>query len=199
MADACSSLESDAVFGLAQHGTVEFFESGALLLDTSRRKLTELDAYESWVLRCLDGHRTVSQVVQECAATHDLSLVYAAQTVQSACAKLLEARSLDLVRGTWKGNAVDDTRYIQNPDVNLREEDEDGALLFNPDVDLVQLLNSTGLYIWNLCAEGRTVPEIVAAFNVDFEEMPEGEVLADVEEFLENMIDSGFIGTLETS
>jgi len=190
--------ESDAVFGLARHTAVEFFEKGALLLDVARRGLTEVDAYESWVLRCLDGERSLSQVVQEFAATYGLSRAHAAQRVYAACERLLQARALLLVRGTWKGNALDDTRYIQNPDVNLREEDEDGALLYNPDADRVQLLNSTGLYIWKLCAEGHTTAEIVSAFEADFEELPEGEVLADVEEFLQGMMESGFIGTLET-
>ena len=74
MTDAGSSLKSDAVFELSRHTTIEFFEGGALLLDTSRRQLTELDARESWVMGSLDGHHTVSQVVQECALALDLSL-----------------------------------------------------------------------------------------------------------------------------
>ena len=74
----------------------------------------------------------------------------------------------------------------------------DGALLFNPDTDRVQLLNNTGLYIWKLCTDGCTAREIVAAFKADFDEVPEDEVMADVEEFINQMLDSGFIGILET-
>jgi len=89
-------------------------------------------------------------------------------------------------------------RYVQNPDVNLREEDEDGALLFNPDTGRVQLLNSTGLYIWKLCADGHTTSEIIAAFRSDFDEVPEDKITADVELFISQMMDSGFIG-IETA
>ena len=38
--------------------------------------------------------------------------------------------------------------YHCNPDVVLREEDESGALLFNPDTNQVKVVNATGLFIW---------------------------------------------------
>ena len=43
------------------------------------------------------------------------------------------------------------SRYLCNPDVVLREEDEDGGLLFNPDTNQIRVLNHTGLFIWKLC------------------------------------------------
>jgi len=39
------------------------------------------------------------------------------------------------------------SRYLCNPDVVLREEDEDGGLLFNPDTNQIRVLNHTGLFI----------------------------------------------------
>jgi hypothetical protein len=191
------SLGEDAVLVLARHMAVEYFDSGALVLDLRSRTLTELDGRQSWILGRLNGQRTVAQVSEEYAAASAVTYDQADTMVRTACQQLLKAHCLRLVRGSWKGDTVDVAQYIQNPDVNLREEDEDGALLFNPDTDRVQLLNTTGLYIWKLCTEGRAITDIVAAFKADFDEVPEDEVAADVEEFINQMVDSGFVGTVQ--
>lgn len=189
---------AETVFVLARHVAVEYFDDSALVLDMRQQTLTELDASQGWALSQLDGQSTMPQVASNYAANFVVAYDEALEAVRTVCEKLVEKRALRLVRGSWKGNGMGATRYIQNPDVNLRDEDEDGALLFNPDTGKVQLLNSTGFYIWKLCAEGSTVDELVAAFKADFEEVPEDQVVADVEEFVDYMMDSGFIGMLET-
>jgi hypothetical protein len=88
--------------------------------------------------------------------------------------------------------------YLCNPDVVLREEDEDGGLLFNPDTNQVKIVNSTGLFIWK---QFRTItqPDAVAkAILQNFEESTEEVVAVDLKEFLDEMIQSGFIGEAET-
>jgi len=203
--DVCLSPDTDIVLMLARSVAVEYFDSGAVLLDLRTRTLTELDARQSCILRYLDGQRTLAEVAKDYAATCGSLYGEAVAAVHALCEQLLQERSLRLVRGSWKGYIVDTnatsagTTFQQNPDVNLREEDKDGALLYNPDTDRVQLLNSSGLYIWKLCREGRTVGEIVAALRADYDEVPEGEVAADVEEFIQEMTGCGFIGTLETT
>jgi len=197
-----SSVETsslDAVWALARHIEVEHFEDGAVLLDMRRKSVAELERAQAWVLERLDGQRSLAQVAEEYAAAWATGGEDARQGVAAACDRLLELGCLRLVQGSWKGVGLDETRYVQNPDVNLREEDEDGALLFNPDSDRVQLLNSTGLYIWKLCAQGRTQSEIAAAFLQDFDEVPAETVAADVEEFVTSMLDSGFLGVQDPS
>ena len=193
-----SLTDREAVFGLARHIALEYFDCGALLLDLRSRACTELDKHQSWILAQLDGQGTIGEVAENYAEAFVLTYEEGAGRVQATCEKLLREQFLRLIRGSWGGDTMDATRYVQNPDVNLREEDEDGALLFNPDTDGVQLLNSTGFYIWKRCTEGRTVSEIVATFKKDFDEVPEDQVTADVEEFLNGMVEKGFIGTLET-
>jgi len=195
--DACSTPDIDAVFAPARHIAVEYFDSGALLLDLRRWTLTKLDDRQGWILGHLDAQRTAAQVAEAYAAAFAVTYEQAVDKVRTTCERLLKAQSLRLLRGSWKGDGMDASRYVQNPDVNLREEDEDGALLFNPDTDRVELLNSTGLYIWKLCAEGRTISEVVAAFKADFDELPEDEVASHVEEYINQMVDSGFLGMLE--
>ena len=85
--------------------------------------------------------------------------------------------------------------YTINPDVVLREEDLDGALLFNPDTNDVQILNSTGLFIWKLCKISQSFSSIIKAVKDSFDRVPEDKVEAEVREFIQSMTDSGFLGT----
>lgn len=88
-------------------------------------------------------------------------------------------------------------RYIQNPDVVLREEDAQGGLLFNPDTNQVKVVNPTGLFIWKQCRSGRKRNEIVTAMAASYEDIPEN-MTEDVQEFLAGMLQTGFIGTVES-
>ena len=74
----------------------------------------------------------------------------------------------------------------------------DGALLFNPDTNRVEVLNSTGLFIWKHCADAHTLEEIVAEVKKAFDEVPENQVAEDVQKFIEGMLASGFIGKVES-
>jgi len=88
----------------------------------------------------------------------------------------------------------DPTLYIANPDVSCREEGPDGALLFNPDTDQVAVINPTGLLIWQVLADPHTQSEVAAALTERCNNVPEGQVLQDVGEFLEQMVARGFVG-----
>ena len=55
--------------------------------------------------------------------------------------------------------------FIRNPDVVLREEDPDGALLFNPDTNQIRILNATGLFIWKHCDGKKDMLAIVNALK----------------------------------
>ncbi len=91
-------------------------------------------------------------------------------------------------------------RFLRNPDVVLREEDPDeGALLFNPDTNQVKVINTTGLFIWQQCGVAHTLDEIVSEVQKEFDEVPSGQVAQDVQEFVDSLLASGFIGTVETT
>jgi hypothetical protein len=89
------------------------------------------------------------------------------------------------------------TRYLCNPDVVLREEDEDGGLLFNPDTSQVKVVNTTGLFIWKQFGTAAQLETVAEALLKNFEEVPIQEFRQDLNEFLEDMIQSGFIGSVE--
>jgi hypothetical protein len=89
------------------------------------------------------------------------------------------------------------SRYIRNPDVVLREEDVDGALLFHPDTRQTEVLNSTGSFIWKLCDGSRDLAAIEMAIRQAFDDVPEDRVADDVADFLEKGTATGFITVVE--
>ncbi|HRY61254.1 MAG TPA: PqqD family peptide modification chaperone [Candidatus Fermentibacter sp.] len=84
-------------------------------------------------------------------------------------------------------------RLQRNPDVVLREEDEDGALLFNPDTSEVRVLNATGLFVWRMC-DGVSEDDLVSALSAAFDSVPPGRVREDVDRFVCDLLASGFMG-----
>jgi len=88
-------------------------------------------------------------------------------------------------------------RYIRNPDVVLREEDDDGALLFNPDTNQIKVINPTGLFIWNQCDGSRNVKVIGKGMVDNFDGAQEDKVNSEIEDFLKEMVIEGFIGVVD--
>lgn len=86
---------------------------------------------------------------------------------------------------------------VRNPDVVLREEDPDGALLFNPDTNQIRVINTTGLFIWKRCDGKKDLPAIVAALKKTFAGVPAAEVKEQVKVFVDDMQTNGFLGVSE--
>lgn len=84
--------------------------------------------------------------------------------------------------------------YVVNPDVSCREEGADGALLFNPDTNDVLVINITGLLIWQALNTPRTEEQVVAELQQRCHDVPEDAVAQDTHEFVEHLLDRGFVG-----
>lgn len=83
---------------------------------------------------------------------------------------------------------------VRNPDVVLREEDPDGALLFNPDTNQIRVINTTGLFIWKHSDGKKDLPAMVSALKKTFAAVPEAEVEGQVKAFVDDMRANGFLG-----
>ncbi|MBN1954679.1 MAG: PqqD family peptide modification chaperone [Anaerolineae bacterium] len=86
--------------------------------------------------------------------------------------------------------------YIANPDVSYREE-EDGAILFNPDTDEVLVINVTGQLVWQALARPMSCGGIAAALIAQCENVPQDQVAQDVDEFVAELLGRGFAGIYE--
>lgn len=197
--------EESTVFHLSPQVVIERFEEGALLLHLKDRRLVDLDPAAHFVLAQTDGRRDAARVAAAVAEAFDIPPAQALQDTLALYAHLAEqgiveppAPHREEEDRTVEKTSDKSLRYMRNPDVVLREEDPDeGGLLFNPDTNQVKVLNTTGLFIWQQCGDGCTLDEITAAVQKGFEDAPADAVAGDVREFVEGMVESGFIGTVE--
>lgn len=176
---------------------------GALVLRLCDRHLFDLSPTAKCVLELCNGQNTAAQVAEKLGADFKIPTCEALTDTLELCAKLADQDIIETVNPNLNDKEAfvmaDSIRYIKNPDVVLREEDEDGALLFNPDTNQTQILNTTGLFIWIQCDGVHDFDEIVVAIQQKFEDdvPPAEEVTKDVREFIERMRAVGFIGTIE--
>jgi len=87
------------------------------------------------------------------------------------------------------------SRFMANPEVSVHKEKEGRALLYNADTGALTQINATGWIIWkHLQDDPRTKAEIVDRLRDKSENVPPEQAEADVEGFLKDLLDKGFIG-----
>ncbi|MCL4237690.1 MAG: PqqD family peptide modification chaperone [Anaerolineae bacterium] len=84
-------------------------------------------------------------------------------------------------------------RYLQNPDIVVREEPGEVWLFFDPDTNQRRYSNAVGASVWELCDGTRDLAQIVVEVCAAFEGAPSDQVGADVRELLQNMEADHFI------
>lgn len=191
---------SHFVYRLHSQIVIENFEDGALALRLYDRHLFDLNPTAQFILNQTDGAKTVAQIAASMALTFGISHDEALADVSTLYASLVDQHVVsqcDPLQNNQEGGMMNEAQYVRNPDVGLREEDENGGLLFNPDTNQMQVVNTTGLFIWRLCDGSRTLANIVSAMLEEFEGATEEEMCADATAFIEQMTAAGFIGTVE--
>jgi SynChlorMet cassette protein ScmD len=84
-------------------------------------------------------------------------------------------------------------RLRANPDIVLRREFDDLALLFNPATNKGFGLDETGLVIWEMLDGKNDVKDFAAELGRRFASVPE-DAESDVEAFLEELVAEGLAG-----
>lgn len=185
-------------YRLSKVAALENTQDGGLALVVPQRRLVELNKTALEIIGLLDGHTSLDQAASIFAQKHDLPKAQIFRDIEELVADLNQAGVLELKESADMETSAD-VLYVRNSDVVLREEDQDGALLFNPDTNRVELLNSTGLFIWQQCKSAVTMGDLVAKVKKAFDEVPEDQVAEDVQKFVEGLLSSGFLGKLEES
>jgi hypothetical protein len=80
------------------------------------------------------------------------------------------------------------TTYRANEVVSCAEEDEDGALLYNPDKDDSVLLNPSGRSIWALLAAPRTLDEIAGHLTATYPSVTLEQATQDADKFIQSLL-----------
>lgn len=91
----------------------------------------------------------------------------------------------------------DDQRPIANPQVVLREEFDDWAILFDPDTGNTFSLNPIGVLIWKQLDGTRTIDGIVGQVREAADAVP-ADVSSHVRNFIQNAVAFGLAGYRES-
>lgn len=84
-------------------------------------------------------------------------------------------------------------RYLQNPDVVVREEPGEVWLFFDPDTNQKRYSNAVSARVWELCDGTRDMAQIVDALCAEFDGASQSDVQEDVRALLEQMTADHFI------
>jgi hypothetical protein len=86
-------------------------------------------------------------------------------------------------------------RYLQaRPDLIVREEGDEGeALIFDPGTERIKVLNHTGLLLWSLLDGRHTSDDLVKALSGAHPSVDGGVLAGDVDAFVQDLLDLGFL------
>jgi hypothetical protein len=91
------------------------------------------------------------------------------------------------------------TTYRANEVVSCADEDEDGALLYNPDKDDSVLLNPSGRMIWALLSSPRTLDEIAAQLVAAYPDITREQATQDADKFIQSLLPDFVLAEGETA
>jgi len=97
-----------------------------------------------------------------------------------------------------EANPMNETTYRVNEVVSCAEENEDGAMLYNPDKDETLLLNPSGRSIWALLAVPRTLDEIAGHLTATYPSVTREQALHDADKFIQSLLPDFILAGGET-
>ncbi len=177
---------------------MEDFQNISLIFLADQMRLMEINPTARKVLDYTDSKKTIYEVTEQIQDELNVKSNSFRKDMLDLISTFIESGVLNTVvrlkyEGEFKMNET--TKYMANPDVSCRIEDEDGAILFNPDNDSTQVVNPIGLDIWRSVEKlPRSLNEIVIHIKEIYEDAPEDQVEKDVENFILNLHSKGFIG-----
>lgn len=204
MTDSSCPLSPDPCllrFRLRDDTAIEDFGDRSLVLLCDALQLREINGRSKQLLELLDGKRTVQDIALAVAAGCGAP----AREMRTPIAEaLLEMERQGIVRRVVdlkmeRPEPMNAAKFLVNPDVSFRQEDDDGGILFNPDTDSLEVINPVAVAIWTFLAAPRTQAEVVAHLCEVCEGTARGSVEHDVDEFIGSLLKKGFIGVVETS
>ncbi|HPC57692.1 MAG TPA: PqqD family peptide modification chaperone [Kiritimatiellia bacterium] len=193
MTDSSCPLSPDSCllkYALRNDVAIEDFGERSLVLRCDALELREINAAARRMLALLDGERTVADIAGA-----------AEMAVADVAAALREMERQGIVRqavvlSKERPGNVSEARFLADPDVSFRPEDDDGGILYDAEADVLEVINPTAAEIWKFLAAPRTPAEVVAHLLDVCDGADRAQVERDVRDFLESMRNKGFIGTV---
>lgn len=79
------------------------------------------------------------------------------------------------------------TRYVANPVVSCGDE-QDGAILFNPDTDDMVVINPTGRLLWDLLQTPQGIAEMAARLAETYPDVSLEQATQDAQAFVDELL-----------
>jgi DNA-binding Lrp family transcriptional regulator len=177
-------------YALRNEVAIEDFGERSLVLRCDALDMREVNAAGRKILARLDGERTVADIAG--AASMTAVEVAAALQEMERQGIVRQAAALSKER---PGN-VSEAKFMADPDVSFRPEDDAGGILYNAETDVLEVVNPTAAEIWKFLAAPRTPAEVVAHLLDVCDGADREQVERDVRDFLESMRSKGFVGTV---
>lgn len=187
----------DTRYVLKQSVAIEDFDEESLIFLAEERRLVKINSVTRDILHRLDGNLTVVDIINNMASDYEMPFDVLKPDVVNILSDLAAqsiVKDLNRLTKIKDYNHMDDTKYTINQDVSCRIEEPEGAILFNPETDAVQAINPTGLAIWEALTYPKKKHEVVEYLLDVCEDVPEEQVVEDVEAFVEKLKSAGFIG-----
>ncbi len=195
-------VDAGSTYALRTDVAVESLGDDALVFQATDGTLLEVNPVAYSILTRLDGNSTLNDVAADMALAYGEPHERVIPDVVDTIAFMEKNRIVKrrVVRRLRKGVPCmrDGARYLCDPDVSCRIEDDDGAILFCAESVSTQVINPIGLEIWETLATPHTVDELVAHLLSVCDDVPEEDVRSDVDHFLNQLLKRGFIGEVET-
>ena len=178
-------------YALRRDVALEDFGERSLALRCDALELREVNASARQMLALLDGVRTAEDIAAATGLANEL--------VRSALAEMerlgIVCRAVRLEKERT-GN-MSGAKYLADPDVSFRQEDDDGGILYHAKTDSLEVINPVATEIWKFLSAPRTQAEVAAHLCETCEGAARGQVEKDVSEFFEALLKKGFIGVVE--
>ena len=84
-------------------------------------------------------------------------------------------------------------RPIRNPEIVLREEFDDWAILFDPDTGQGNTLDPVSVFIWKQLDGEHSITDILAKLRAECEDAP-GDAEEKVVAFIDDLVENGLAG-----
>lgn len=178
-------------FALREELAIQDFGEESLVLLRDALELRRINAASRQMLALLETPRTAASL----AHALGLDVAEVEDTLHAMETQRIIRRIVNMKQK--RDATMQNPKYLANPDVSFRPEDDEGAILFNADTEGLEVINPTAMEIWKTVATPRTETDVVTHLCEVFDDAPREQVAKDVSEFLESMVEKGFIGIVE--
>jgi hypothetical protein len=195
-----TEIDENLIYSVHEEVAIEDFAEVSLLFLAEQLHLIKINKTARKIIDLMDGSTKIHQIIKKISTEFNMDEENIRPEILALILNMISENVIyPEVKLLKNGRKLMSKapKFMANPDVSLRIEDDDGAILFNPDSDSTQIINPIGLEIWKfLERQPNTLAKVVSYIKDIYDDAPKDEVEKDVEDFIMNLHSKGFIGEI---